>query len=172
MFGGGINDVTDRFGSRFDWDVQVLWEWQNLGFGNRARVRESRSEHDLSVLELLRIQDRVAAEVVQAYSVARSAADRMQLAERELKNGVESVEQNLKGLGQTKRLGDLLILVIRPQEVVAAIQALSQAYNDYYGAVADYNRNQFRLYRALGHPAQALTEQAPSQAATPCDSLP
>jgi outer membrane protein TolC len=172
MFGGGINDVMGRFGSRFDWDVQVLWEWQNLGFGNRARVRESRSEHDLSVLELLRIQDRVAAEVVQAYSVARSAAERMQMAERELKNAVESVEQNLKGLGQTKRLGDLLILVIRPQEVVAAIQALSQAYSDYYGAVADYNRNQFRLYRALGHPAQALAEQAPSQATSSCDSLP
>jgi outer membrane protein TolC len=160
MFGGGINDAMGRFGSRFDWDVQVLWEWQNLGFGNRARVRESQSEHDLSVLELLRIQDRVAAEVVQAHSVARSAAERMKMAQRELKNAVESVEQNLKGLGQTKRLeGNLLILIIRPQEVVAAIEALSQAYSDYYGAVADYNRNQFRLYRALGRPAQGLTEQ-------------
>jgi hypothetical protein len=38
------------------------------------------------------------------------------------------------------------------------VQALAQAYNDYYGAVADYDRSQFRLYRALGHPAQALAE--------------
>jgi len=28
---------------------------------------------------------------------------------------------------------------------------LSQAYNDYFGAVADFNRSQFRLYRALGN---------------------
>jgi outer membrane protein TolC len=172
MAGGGINDVMGRFGSRFDWDVQVLWEWQNLGFGNRARVRESQSEHDLSVLELLRIQDRVAAEVVQAFSVARSAAERMEMAQRELKNAVESVEQNLKGLGQTKRLeGNLLILIIRPQEVVAAIEALSQAYNDYYGAVADYNRNQFRLHRALGRPAQALAEQGADCAGPSADPI-
>ena len=39
---------------------------------------------------------------------------------------------------------------------MAAVQALAQAYSDYYGAVADYDRAQFRLYHALGHPAQAL----------------
>ena len=54
--------------------------------------------------------------------------------------------------------------MIRPQEAVAAVQALAQAYNDYYGAVADYNRAQFRLYRALGHPAQMLLGD------TRCDS--
>ena len=40
-----------------------------------------------------------------------------------------------------------------------AIQALAQAYNDYYGAVGDYNRAQFRLYRALGNPAQFVGGQ-------------
>ena len=39
---------------------------------------------------------------------------------------------------------------------VAAVQALAQAYGDYYAAVADYNRAQFRLYRALGRPAEAV----------------
>ena len=46
---------------------------------------------------------------------------------------------------------------VEPQEVVAALQALAQAYTDYYTAVADYDRAQFRLYHALGHPAQAVT---------------
>ena len=41
-------------------------------------------------------------------------------------------------------------------EAWRAVQALSQAYTDFYSAVADYNRAQFRLYRALGHPAQVL----------------
>jgi len=45
--------------------------------------------------------------------------------------------------------------VIRPLEAVASVQALAQAYADYYGAIGDYNRAQFRLYRALGAPAQA-----------------
>jgi hypothetical protein len=45
--------------------------------------------------------------------------------------------------------------------VVAAVGALAQAYVDYYGAIADYDRAQFRLYHALGHPAQALAEHPP-----------
>jgi hypothetical protein len=40
------------------------------------------------------------------------------------------------------------------------VQALAQAYIDYYGAVADANRAQFRLYRALGQPAQHLAQQS------------
>src|SRR5262249_45596797 len=73
---------------------------------------------------------------------------------------VESANLNFEGLGQTKSAGGKVVfLVIRPQEVVAAIQALAQAYNSFYGTVADYNRAQFRLYRALGQPAQFLTGQ-------------
>src|SRR5262249_47856983 len=148
-----------NFGARGDFDVQVLWEFQNLGFGNRARVQERRAEHQLSVLELFRTQDRIAEEVAQAYAQVRSAAGRIPEAEEELRNAVGSAEKNFEGLGQVKRAGNLIILLIRPQEATAAVQALAQAYNDYYGTVADYNRAQFRLYRALGHPAQLLAEQ-------------
>src|SRR5204862_145402 len=71
---------------------------------------------------------------------------------------VETAEKNLRGLVPGKRVGDdQLTLVIRPQEAVAAVAALDQAYRDYYAAVGDHNRAQFRLYRALGHPAQCLS---------------
>jgi hypothetical protein len=156
-FGGGLNDHLGNFGARSDFDVQVLWELQNLGFGNRALLDQRRSENRLSLLELFRLQDQVAAEVTQAYAQGQSAANRLGKAESGLKDAVESANKNLEGLGQTKTAsGKVIILVIRPQEVVAAIQALMLAYNDYYAAVADYNRAQFRLYRALGQPAQLL----------------
>ena len=38
--GGGRNDFLGNFGGRSDFDVQVLWEFQNLGFGNRAQVNQ------------------------------------------------------------------------------------------------------------------------------------
>src|SRR5205823_2339677 len=38
VFGGGRNDRLGDFSGRGDFDVQVLWEFQNLGFGNLARV--------------------------------------------------------------------------------------------------------------------------------------
>jgi hypothetical protein len=107
------------------------------------------------MLDLVRLQDQVAAEAAQVYAQAQSAASRLGKSENALRNAVESANKNFEGLGQTKTAGGkAIILVIRPQEVVAAIQALAQAYNDYYGAVADHNRAQFRLYRALGQPAQ------------------
>jgi outer membrane protein TolC len=159
-FGGGQNDNLNNFGARGDFDLQVLWELQNLGFGNRALVDQRRSENRLSVLDLFRLQDQVAAEVAQAYAQAQSAANRLGKAEQGLKSAAESARQNFEGLGQTKTAsGKVIILVIRPQEVVAAIQALVLAYNDYYRAAADYNRAQFRLYRALGQPAQLLIGQ-------------
>ena len=74
------------------------------------------------------------------------------------REALDSFAKNLEGLGQTRRAGDFLILVVRPQEVVAAVQALGQANADYYGAVADYNRAQFELFHAVGYPAREVVE--------------
>ncbi|HLJ92062.1 MAG TPA: TolC family protein [Gemmataceae bacterium] len=161
-FGGGFNSQFGQFGARSDFDVEVLWELRNLGFGNRALVNERRAEHQLSLLELFRIQDLIASDVAQAYAQAQSAMARVVQAERGLKNAVDSAEKNLEGLSQTRSAGNLILLVVRPQEAVASVQALSRAYNRYYGAVADFNRAQFRLYRAIGQPAQLLLTEGPA----------
>ncbi len=172
VFGGGVNDNMQNFGARNTMDVQLLWEIQNLGFGNRAAVKERRAENEAALLDLFRTQDRVAAEVVQAHAQAKRAANRVLDAEDELTNAVQTAEKNLQGLSQTRRVGDVIVLVFRPQEVVASIQSLDQAYRDYYGAIADANRAQFRLYRALGHPAQCATLSIPSTPNTPVQSVP
>jgi hypothetical protein len=68
-----------------------------------------------------------------------------------------SANENLAGVGAIKRVGgNINVLVIRPQEAVSAIQQLTSAYFDYFGAVADYNRAQFQLYRAVGNPADMI----------------
>ncbi len=103
----------------------------------------------------------------------RAAYRRLGPAEVELREALASVVKNLQGVGETKRVaGNIIILVIRPQEAVAALQALNVAYFDYFGVVAAYNRAQFSLYRALGNPAQKLTRddslsQAPHSPACP-----
>jgi hypothetical protein len=136
--------------------VQLLWEFSAIGLGNRARVMERRAEHEAAALDLFRTQDRIAAEVVARFAETRAAAQRLNDAEPALKEAIELVRKTNDGLGQTRRLGDSLVLVVRPQEAVAALQAFAQANADFFAAVADYNRAQFRLYRALGHPAQCL----------------
>ena len=173
-FGGGRNGDLKDFGGRFDIDVQLLWEFQALGFGNKARVAERRAEYEVATLDLFRTQDRIAAEVATRFAEVRSAAQRLNDAEPALKEAIELVQKNTEGLGQTRRIGDALTLVVRPQEAVAALQAFAQANTDFFAAVADYNRAQFRLYRALGHPAQCLAGAVPQapQGSTPVPAPP
>ena len=130
---------------------------------NKARVAERRAERDVATLELFRVQDRIAAEVVAAFAQLKAAADRLNEAEPALREALDLVNKNLEGLNQTRRVGEVLTLIVRPQEAVAAVQALGQANADFYTAVSDYNRAQFRLFRALGHPAQCLAGSVPQE---------
>jgi outer membrane protein TolC len=142
-------------GFRSDVDVQLLWQLNNLGFGNRGIVHQRQAENRAAVVELFRIQDQVAAEVAQAYVQAQEAGRRVSLAEKGAMLALDSAQKNLDGLRQVKpAAGGPLQLIVRPQEAVAAVQALALAYGDYYGAIGDFNRAQFRLYRAMGQPAE------------------
>ena len=161
LFGGGVNGTYSDFSGRFDIDMQLMWEFQSLGFGNAARVRERKAEYQAATLDLLRTQDRIAAEVVTAFAQARSAAERANYSEPALREGIELANKTVVELGQTRRIGDSIVLLLRPQEAVAAVQAFAQASQDFFGAIADYNRAQFRLYRALGHPAHCLANALP-----------
>ncbi len=188
VYGTGTNSLNSWSG-RSDWDAQVVWEFKNLGFGNRGLVTQRRGEQRQALVELFGIQDLVAAEVTQAFAQVEAAALRVQQAEAGLKAAAESYDGNLKGVSETVRAGELLQLVIRPQEVVAALQQLQQAYINYYTTTNDYNRAQFRLFRAVGYASQSLAcgdslgatipvdpsrpaQMAPVHAPEPCRNCP
>jgi hypothetical protein len=148
-------------------DLQILWEPRNMGFGNRALVREKEAENRLAVLDVLRIQRQIAADVMQARVLVETAAARIHDAEEELRGAQRSLAENLTGLKNTRQVGDLPMLISRPQEVVAAVQALAIAYTDFYVSIADYNRAQFRLYRAIGNPANLIAGAASGRPVPP-----
>ncbi|HEV3142703.1 MAG TPA: TolC family protein [Gemmataceae bacterium] len=155
-FGGNLGNNPAIFGGRNSIDVQLLWEFQNLGFGNRAAIRERRADNTQAVLEVFRVQDQIAAQVVQALAQAQSAAERVEQATEGLKLARQTYDLSLEGMKQTRSAGELKVLLVRPAEAVSAVQGLAQAYVDFFAAVADYNRAQFRLYRAVGQPAQLV----------------
>jgi hypothetical protein len=99
----------------------------------------------------------------------RIVRDRYRGAVRE---AVESANKNLEGVNKTRPAGGTIVLLIRPQEAVASVQALVQAYTDYFGAVADANRAQFRLYRAIGQPAQCVVQVEQTPTLSPPVTLP
>jgi outer membrane protein TolC len=165
VFGGGPNNRLGEFNTRFDYDVQILWELQNLGFGNRNRIRERNVEHEIATLELFRTQDRIAAEVSVAFAQLNAARDRLRIAEPAFAEAYDTFRKNSDALSQTRRIGNAVVLVSRPQEVVAALQALANSNSEYLAAVSDFNRVQFRLYRAIGHPATFIVEQVQPEVA-------
>src|SRR5262249_44502780 len=65
-FGGGKSDFFGNFAGRQDSDVNAFWELQNLGLADRAIAKQRSAENRAAMFELMKTQDRVAAEVVRA----------------------------------------------------------------------------------------------------------
>jgi outer membrane protein TolC len=145
-FGGGVNSFFGNLSGRSDADVNLYWELQNLGFADRAIARSSAAQQRTALLQLMKIQDRVASEVVRAEK-SRIAADRqVREAGRALPEAINSLSLNFTNI----RRGAGLPGATRPIEVLQPIQALAQARADYLAAVLANNRAQFRLYHAIG----------------------
>ena len=147
-FGGGKDSFFGDFSGRSDADVNLFWELQNLGLADRAIARQRAAQKRIASLELMKLQDRVASEVVRAEKSRLSADRQMREAGRAVPEAVASLGLNLKAL----REGAGLPGATRPLEVLQPIQALAQSRSDYLDAVLAYNRAQFRLFHALGQP--------------------
>jgi outer membrane protein TolC len=160
-FSAGPNQSLGSNGPRFDIEIAVVWQLQNAGVGNIGRIRQRRAEQKGASIELTRTVFRVKSEVSQAVARLQTARVRVVATEEGVRQAIESADKNFIGLRETTRpAGELLRLIVRPQEVVQAIESLNVAYQQYSSAVNEYNTAQFELYRALGQPAQWVTCQA------------
>jgi outer membrane protein TolC len=169
----GPNGTMNSNGSRLDIELAAVWQLQNGGIGNIGRIRQQRAERDLASIEFTRTVFRVRSEVTQALARLQTARVRVVETAEGVRQAIESADKNFVGLHETTRpAGELLRLIVRPQEVVAAIIALDTAYEQYAPAVAEYNTAQFDLYRALGQPAQWVTSLTWKPPAVPAGASP
>ncbi|HEY7424525.1 MAG TPA: hypothetical protein VH682_09880 [Gemmataceae bacterium] len=157
IFGTGNGGKMNLWSFRDDISTQLIWQLQNMGFGNMALIKKRRGEQSRAVAALFQMQDMVAAEVTQSQAALQSAAARVVQAERGLRTGLVTFQRNLEGLGQTRRFENVLELIYRPQEVVFALKLLKTAFDEYYTTVAEYNIAQFQLFHALGYPARDIS---------------
>lgn len=170
VMGIGADGSMNLWSLRSDVTPQFSVAAESMGLGNLARIKEKRGEQSQAIVELLKIQDRAAAEVTRSQARLQSAAVRVEQAERALREGLVTFDKNYDGLKQTSRFGNVLVQVYRPQEAVAALEHLGRTYDEYFGSVADYNRAQFQLYHALGFPAGELAYQNPPGDDMPVDT--
>ncbi len=170
IFGTGQGGKLNYWSFRDDISAQLVWQMDSFGFGNMALVKKRRGEQSQALAQLFHIQDMVAAEITQAQARLQSAAVRVLQAERSLQTGLATFQKSLEGLGQTQRFGNVLQQIYRPQEVVYALKVLKIAFDEYFATVADYNEAQFRLFHALGYPAQEIESMRPPDGVTPVDT--
>lgn len=145
IFGGGSNLVDSQFGpmkGRSDFDAFAVWNFQGLGFGNRAQVRradavmgQSIARYDLAVNQIRR-------EVTEAQADARAAARQIELAKASLANAEEGYKLESERIKQGG-LG-------RPIEILDSFQQLLDARQELVRAVVAFDIAQFRLFVAVG----------------------
>jgi outer membrane protein TolC len=161
LFGLGPNSSINQWTGREDVSIQLMWQLENFGFGNLARIKRQRGEQSQAIVDLFRAQDRVAADVTRALARVQMAAARILQADRALRAGIINLNGTYEGLKEISRFGNVLVLVNRPQEAVFSLQLLRVAFEEYFNTVAEYNRAQFELFHAMGYPAQELAVEHP-----------
>lgn len=155
-FGGGPNSFFGDFSGRSDVDVSLYWELQNLGLADRAIARQRAAQQRAATLRVMQVQDRVAAEVVRAEKSRRATARQVREAANAVPEALTSLQLNLTSLNRAAGLPG----ATRPIEVLQPIQALAQVRSEYLDAVLAQNLAQFRLYHAIGSPADGGTGPA------------
>lgn len=143
--GGGLGGNIENFGDRMDFDAAAYWELRNLGFGERALRREAQSRVQLARWRQVQVLDQVASDVAEAHTQVTARRDQIELAKSGIESALNSYRRNAERITEGQGL---------PIETLQAIQALDQTRRQYVRTVADYNRAQFRLQRALGWPVQ------------------
>jgi outer membrane protein TolC len=170
VFGSGAHGARNPWSARDDVAVELVWRLDNLGFGNAAQVRERQAERRQLLVELFRLQDRVAADIARVHAALVSAARRSGVAAGGLEDAQATFNGSLNQLGKITKVEDVKVLVRRAFEVVDALRSLLRAYNNYFASINDYNRAQFRLYWALGYPAGILECERPTGPILPIDT--
>jgi outer membrane protein TolC len=143
QFGGGMGSTIANTGHRDDLGLQLYWQLDAFGIGNRARTLERQSR--LRQLELGRdkLRDAILAEVRTEH--ARIANLRGQLA-----LASDTVERaSLAYSLQRERIYDQQGL---PLEALSAMQTLATAELTRLGLQVAYSLAQVRLHTALGNP--------------------
>jgi outer membrane protein TolC len=143
--GGGLGSDIEDYGDRMDFDAVAFWEVRNLGFGEQAARNEARARLEQARWRQVQALDLVASEVAEAHAQVVARRGQIELAQ----SGITAARQSYRR--NSERIQDAIGL---PIEALQAIQALANAQRQYVRSVADYNRAQFRLQRALGWPVQ------------------
>jgi outer membrane protein TolC len=139
--GGGPDSGRGKVAGMTDLAVGVNWRIGPGGLFDFGRINATASQLATAQLGELKLRDAVAAEVVAGLTRVRALAEQIALAARALATASET----LRLTRARKEFGVGLVL-----EDIQAQQAVTQARSDYVTAIAEFDKAQYALSRAVG----------------------
>jgi outer membrane protein TolC len=152
--GGGSRTSPDRFGESEDYQFTLGWRIGPGGLFDRGRIHAADARLKIADLSGQKLADEVTRQVTETFTRSQSLTDQISTARR----AIQAAEETLRLTQQRKEFAVGVVL-----ENIQAEQELTRARLDYLNAVAEFNKAQYALSRALGGVGQA----APSEAGKP-----
>ncbi|MCX7010772.1 MAG: TolC family protein [Kiritimatiellaeota bacterium] len=144
--GGGLNGQWGNFGDAEDYFVGVSWRIGPGGLFDRGRIHAADARLRSTQLIDAKLKDDIARQVVEAHTRVQSQADQLATARQAL----ATAEESLRLTRQRREFAVGIVL-----ENIQAEQDLTRIRSDYLAAIAEFNKAQYALNKALG----ALAEQ-------------
>jgi outer membrane protein TolC len=139
--GGGTGASTGDFGESEDYLVTLSWRIGPGGLFDSSRIHAADARRRGSQLLRDKVQDEIVRQVVDATTRIRSLADQINTTRQAL----ATAEETLLLTAQRKEFGVGIVL-----EYIQAEQDLTRSRNDYLNVVAEFDKAQYTLVRALG----------------------
>ena len=139
--GGGRRGRPGAFGASEDYVLALGWRIGPGGLFDAARVAEARARLEEARLRAEKRRQDVVREVAEAVARVASLSDQIATA----REALAAAEEALRLTQERKEFGVAEVL-----ERILAAQDLTRARTDYLNAVAEYDKAQYALARAVG----------------------
>jgi len=139
--GGGKNESTGNFGESEDYFVGLGWKIGPGGLFDSGRIHASKARLETARLNGAKVQDEITRQVVASHTRVQSLFDQLATA----KQSLATASETLRLTRERKQFGVGAVL-----EDIQAQQELAKARSDYLSAVAEFNKAQYELTRAIG----------------------
>lgn len=145
VFGGGLGGGPDSgpgtFAAEGDYTVGLSWRIGPGGLFDSGRVKSSKTRLAAAEVSQSKLRDGIISQVVSGFTRVQSLAKQIELAKANLVTATET----LRLTRERRQYGVGVVL-----EDIQAQQDLNQARSQYLSVLADYNKAQFGLKKAIG----------------------
>jgi len=139
--GGGVNDSWGNFKDTQDYQILFGWKIGPGGLFDKGRIKASEARLQQAKIISEKAGDEIVRQVVEQHTRVNSLADQMKLAQQAL----DLAQKTVQLTRERKSFGVGVVL-----ENIQAEQELNRVRNDYFEAVAEHNKAQYGLARAIG----------------------